>query len=330
MKNVAINGLGRIGRAALKILSEYSQFDVVAVNDLLPLENLVYLLRYDSVYGRYYKTVQKSENYLLIANKEIVYISEKDPSRLPWGAMNVDIVFECTGRFTTQEDLQKHITAGAKHVILSTTGKSEETPTLLYGINNQPGQMPQTISCASCTTNSIAPVMEIIGRRIGIKKAMLTTTHAYTSSQALVDGPNKKFSRGRAAAINIVPTNTGAAIATTKVLPQLKDKFDGIALRVPVPSGSISDITIITTRPTSEQEVNQILKEEAATPRYREVLAVSDEPLVSSDIIQQSYASIVDLTLTKVVDQDLVKIMAWYDNEWGYANQLVREANQIK
>jgi glyceraldehyde 3-phosphate dehydrogenase len=335
MKRVAINGLGRIGRATLKILGEYSEFDLVAVNDLVPIENSVYLLKYDSVYGRYPKKVEYNRNYLLIDNKETIYISEKEPANLPWGDMNIDIVFECTGLFTNQEAMQKHIIAGAKYVILSTSSKSEETATLLYGINNpqgdiSEGSMPQMISCASCTTNSVAPVIEIIGRRIGIKKALLTTTHAYTSSQSIVDSPNKKLSRGRAGAVNIVPTSTGAAIATTRALPQYKGKFDGVALRVPVPAGSISDITILTARPTSVQEVNQILKEEAASTRYREVMAVSEEALVSSDIIQQPYASLVDLTLTTVVDNDLVKIMTWYDNEWGYASQMVREATLIK
>jgi len=253
---------------------------------------------------------------------------EKDPARLPWRDMNVDIVFECTGAFRERDDLAKHIEAGAHFVILSAPAKSEDVPTVIHAVN-QSGNPTQIISCASCTTNCITPVVEVMARRIGVKKATMTTIHAYTSTQSIVDSGKKDFRRGRAAAANLIPASTGAAFATTRALPEFIGKFDGVAVRVPVPVGSLADIVFVTARATSVEEVNRIFTEEAASERYREVLAVTEEPIVSSDVIQQAYASIVDLSLTQVVDQDLVKIMSWYDNEWGYANQMVREALQL-
>ena len=328
MAKVAINGLGRIGRAALKIIMDTLELDLVAVNDIVPVDNLAYLLRYDTVFGPYDKPVSSNENHLIVAGKEILYTSEKDPTQLPWGKLGVDIVFESTGVFTKMPDLKKHIQAGARFVILSAPAKDQETPTVVYGVN-QAGGETQVISCASCTTNCIAPVVEIVERRIGIQKAIMTTVHAYTSTQALVDSPKKKWRRGRAAAQNFVPTTTGAAIATTKALPQLEGRFDGVAIRGPVPDGSIADIVFLTKRPTSVEELNQIFREEVQTDRYKGIVAVNDDDIVSSDIIHNSHASIIDLTMTMVVDGDLVKVMSWYDNEWGYSNQMIREGLRI-
>jgi glyceraldehyde 3-phosphate dehydrogenase len=239
--------------------------------------------------------------------------------------LGVDIAFECTGVFAKGEDLMKHIQAGAKFAILSAPGKTDDTPTVVYSVN-KPGPESKIISCASCTTNAITPVVEVIGRRLGFKKAIMTTIHAYTSTQAIVDLPNKKFRRGRAGAINMVPTSTGAAKATTKAMPQYKGKFDGVAVRVPIPVGSLADLVFITERPTTPQEVNDIFREEAGSARYKGVLGISEEPIVSSDIVGDAHATIVDLELTQVVDGDLLKIMTWYDNEWGYASQMVRQA----
>lgn len=330
MAKVAINGLGRIGRATFKIIMDNPELELVAVNDLVPADNLAYLLKFDTVYGRYKKKVEVKEGAFSVDGKEVKIFSEKDPSNLPWGDLGIDLVFESTGIFTKKEDMEKHLAAGAKNVILSAPASDEGVPTIVHGINKTEKGI-NSISCASCTTNCITPVVEIMGRRIGIKKAILTTIHAYTSNQSIVDGPSKKLRRGRAGAANFVPTTTGAAKATVKVLPQFKDKFNGIAIRGPVPVGSISDIVFITERSTSEEEVNNIFKEEAESDRYKEILSASEEPLVSSDIIGDSHASIVDLGMTQVVDGDLVKILSWYDNEWGYANQMVREAiNMIK
>jgi len=324
---VAINGLGRIGRAALKIIMERPELELVAINDLVPPENLAYLLRYDTMYGRYGKPVEARDGALVVDGREIKTLNVKDPAELPWAEMEVELVFECTGIFTDEEGLKKHIFAGAKRAILSAPGKSTGILTVVPGVNSNEDR--DYFSCASCTTNSIAPVVEIFGRYIGIKKAMMSTIHAYTSSQGIVDGPAKKYRRGRAAAANIVPTTTGAAEATTRVLPDYRNRFDGVALRVPVPLGSISDITVMAERNTDEKEVNDIFRQEAATERYREVLSISEEPLVSSDIIMDPHAAIVDATMTRVVDGDLVKIMAWYDNEWGYSSQMVREAVRL-
>jgi len=325
MARVAINGLGRIGRAAFKIINENNDLNLVAVNDLVPTDNLAYLLKHDTVYGRYEKEILHTDDSLIINGKTIKVLNEKNPEMLPWKELEVDIVFECTGFFTKKEDMEKHIKAGARHVILSAASKSEDVATVVYGVN-QPEieENLEFISCASCTTNCVTPVVEILGRRIGIKKAIMTTVHAYTASQAIVDKPNKNFRRGRAAAANFVPTTTGAAKATTKALPKYKNKFDGIAIRGPVPVGSISDIVFITDRKTSVEEINKIFKEEAETDRYKGIVSASNEEIVSSDIIKDSHASIVDLTMTHVVDGDMVKIMSWYDNEWGYTNQLVR------
>ncbi|MCB0446390.1 MAG: type I glyceraldehyde-3-phosphate dehydrogenase [Gelidibacter sp.] len=327
---IAINGMGRIGRAALKIINETEQLEVVAVNDLVSLDNITYLLKYDSVYGIYEKKVTHSENELIVDGKSIKFFNERNPEDLPWAELGIDVVIESTGVFTKSEDLERHLKAGAKTVVLSAPTKSTNTPTIVHGVNNH-SDNNQFFSCASCTTNNISPIMEILGRRLGVEKAIMTTIHAYTASQDLVDSPSKNnFRLGRAGAANIIPTTTGAAIATTLVLPEFQNKFDGVAVRVPIPVGSLSDITIVLSKKTSAEVVNEILKEEAATNRYKEVLAVTNEPIVSSDIVKNPYASTVDLSMTKVVDGDLLKIMTWYDNEWGFTNQMIRQILEMK
>lgn len=329
MKKIAINGFGRIGRAALKVIMDTPEMEVIAINDLMTLENAAYLLQYDSTYRTYDKKVSFEENKLKVGDKNISYFSIKDPAQLPWKDLGVEIVIESTGLFTNREDAEKHLHAGAKHVVLSGPTKSLDTPTIVHGVNTADGKVA-IFSCASCTTNNISPIIEILGRRIGIKKAILNTTHAYTASQGIVDGPSKKKLRmGRAGAMNLVPATTGAAIATTKALPQYQGKFDGVAVRTPVVVGSISDITFVAERPTTVIEINNILKEEAATDRYKEVVSVSDVPLVSSDIIQSTFASVVDTEMTRVVDGDLCKVMAWYDNEWGFTNQMIRQIKEL-
>lgn len=328
MAKVAINGMGRIGRAAFKIILDRPELKLVAINDLIPPDGLAYLLQHDTCYGRYEKKVESDDNGLAVDGTKYKVVSEKDPTKLPWRDLGVDIVFECTGIFTKKEDLEKHIRAGAKHVILSAPSKSAEIVTVVYGVN-KPESPVQVISCASCTTNCITPVVEVMGRRIGIKKAIMTTVHAYTSTQSLVDGFSKEIRRGRSGAVNLVPSPTGAAIATTKSLPQYDGKFDGVAIRAPLPVGSIADIVFLTERETTVEEVNRIFVEESKSERYRDVLGVAEAPFVSSDIIKDPRASVVDLELTQVVDKDLVKVMSWYDNEWGYTNQMIREGVRI-
>jgi glyceraldehyde 3-phosphate dehydrogenase len=325
---VAINGLGRIGRAILKLVIDEPSIELVAVNDVVDIENLAYLLRFDTVYGRYTKPVLVDGDDLVVAGRNVRVLSNRDPLDLPWKELGVDLVFECTGALTRREELEKHIQAGARVVLLSAPSKSDEVEIVVHGVNVS-GGTPTIISCASCTTNCITPIVEVIGRRIGLKKAVMTTVHAYTSSQLIVDGPSKRFRRGRAAAANLVPTTTGAAHATTRALPQYAGLFDGVAIRTPIPVGSIADITFVTSRKTTVDEVNRIFAEEANTERYAGVLGVSCDPLVSSDIVGDPRASIVDLELTKVIDGDLVKVMSWYDNEWGYANQMIREAKSV-
>lgn len=329
MKKIAINGFGRIGRASLKIILETPDLEVVAVNDLMDIENAAYLLKFDTVYRRYEKSVVIDGDTLVVDGKRINYLSVRDPKDLPWKALQVDVVIESTGLFTKKEDAEKHILAGAKTVVMSGPTKSKDVPTVVHGVNTEDGRT-HIFSCASCTTNNISPLIEILGRRIGIKKAILNTVHAYTASQTLVDAPSKREPRmGRAAGMNLAPASTGAAIATAKALPQYDGKFDGVAIRVPVFVGSISDVTFIAEKPTTPEEINNVLKEESQTERYKAVIAVSEEQLVSSDIIQSSYAAVVDLEMTRVVDGDLVKVMAWYDNEWGFTNQMVRQIQAL-
>jgi glyceraldehyde 3-phosphate dehydrogenase len=326
---VAINGLGRIGRAAFKLILETPDLELVAVNDLVPTDNLAYLLKYDTVYGRYDKTIETDGDSLVVDGSRYRVFKQADPAQLPWGELGIDFVFECTGVFTTKEGLEKHLQAGAKFVLLSAPAKSEDIGTVVHGVNTPGDDSVRMVSCASCTTNSIAPVVEIMGRRIGIKKAIMTTVHGYTSTQSIVDGPHKRPRRGRAGAANLVPTTTGAVVATTKALPQFTGKFDGVAIRAPVPVGSIADIVFLTVRETTVEEVNEAFKQEAESERYQGVLGVTEDLIVSSDIIKDPRASIVDLSLTRVVDGDLVKVMSWYDNEWGYTHQMIRQALQI-
>jgi glyceraldehyde 3-phosphate dehydrogenase len=317
--------MGRIGRALFKQVLEEPALELVAVNDLLDPEAMAYLLNYDSVYGRYEHRVDGEEGGLTVGGRELRALSEKEPGSLPWKELGVELVFECTGVFRRRKEMARHLEAGARHVILSAPEKTNEVPTVVHGTNSPEGA-PELVSCASCTTNCITPVAEVVDRRLGIRKALMTTIHAYTSSQTIVDGPRNKWRRGRAAAINFVPTSTGAAKATGKVLSQLDGKFDGIAVRGPVALGSVADMVFLTREATSKEEVNDLFREEAASDRYRGILGVVEEPIVSSDVIRDDRASVVDLTMTQVVDGDLVKVLSWYDNEWGYAAQMVREA----
>jgi glyceraldehyde 3-phosphate dehydrogenase len=326
---VAINGLGRIGRAALKLAVEHPELDVVAVNEIGSLDNMVYLLRYDTAYGRYERQVEAVEGRLVIDGKPLVYLSERDPEQLPWGDLGVDLVLECTGRFTEREDAEKHVRAGARWVVLSGPTKSPDVPTIIHGVNRPDGQT-QIISCASCTTNNITPLVEILDRHFGVEKALLTTVHAYTATQALVDSPGgaKDLRRGRAAAQSFVPSSTGAATATAKALPAMQGRFDGVSVRGPVVVGSISDLVFVLARDTTADEVNDVLRQEVSSDRYKGILDVADDPLVSADIVQDPHASIVQLDMTRVVGGNLVKVMSWYDNEWGFTSQMIQVALQ--
>jgi glyceraldehyde 3-phosphate dehydrogenase len=328
---VGINGFGRIGRAFLKVSENRPELEVVAVNDLGDVDNLAYLLKYDTAYGHsdFEIGVKKDPAPMLLINgREVAFISEKDPAQIPWGKMNVDVVVESTGFFETYEKAKLHIAGGAKRVVISAPMKGDEVNgdgvTVLLGLNEEKLEHSVVSSNASCTTNAGSPLMAILHEAIGIEKALLNTVHGYTATQSLVDSPAKgDFRRGRAAAQNIVPSSTGAAIAVTKALPDLVGLFDGIAIRVPVVTGSLVDVTFIAKRDTSVEEVNTILKQGALNPRWSATFAVTEEPLVSSDIIGDSHASIADLAMTRVVGGNLVKVLAWYDNEMGYTHALV-------
>jgi glyceraldehyde 3-phosphate dehydrogenase len=331
MTRVAINGAGRIGRAFLKLAITNPELEVVAINDIGDIKNIAYLLKYDTVYkgsGLDIKIEDGNQSFL-INGKKVAYTSVKDPATLPWAAMQVDVVVESTGLFTSFEKARAHITAGAKKVVI--TGPVKDDPkdateaTVLMVLNEDALAGAVVTSNASCTTNAGSPLMAILDETVGIEKALLNTVHAYTASQTIVDGPSKKdFREGRAAAQNIVPSSTGAAIAVTKVLPQLVGKFDGISIRVPVPVGSIVDITFIAKRSTTAEEINQILKKAAMDPKWAGIFTVTEDPVVSSDIVGNSHASIADLSFTRVADGNLVKVLAWYDNEMGYTHTLVR------
>jgi len=329
---VGINGFGRIGRAFMRAAQGNPELEVVAVNDLGSVENLAYLLKYDTVYKQAPFSVEAKEGALVVGGREVKVLSQKDPLTLPWKSLTVDVVVESTGLFTDYQKANAHIAAGAKHVVISAPVKDDSPlgATVLMGLNTGKASTCPVTSNASCTTNSASPVIAILDEKLGIEKAILSTTHGYTASQALVDGPSKKdMKEGRAAAQNIVPTSTGAAIAVTKAYPTLKGKFDGISLRVPVPAGSIADITFLAKRPTTAVEVNEILKEAAQSERWRGIFAVTQEELVSSDIIGNPHASIADLGMTRVVDGNLVKVLAWYDNEWGYTQTLLRHVIEV-
>ncbi len=327
---VAINGAGRIGRAFYKVAHARKELEVVALNDLGDIKNIAYLLKYDTAYKNSGLDVTvKDETTLVIDGKEVKYLSIKDPATLPWKDLDIDVVVESTGFFTAYEKAKAHLDAGAKKVVVSAPVKDEPTGdikggTVLMGINEDLLGNTDISSNASCTTNAGSPLIAILHETIGIEKAILNTVHAYTASQSIVDGPSKKdFREGRSAAQNIVPSSTGAAIAVTKVIPDLKNKFDGISIRVPVVVGSIVDITFISKRNTSIEEVNDILKKAAKDERWQKTFTVTEEPLVSSDIVGSHYASIADLAFTRVVDGNLVKVLAWYDNEMGYTYTLV-------
>jgi glyceraldehyde 3-phosphate dehydrogenase len=328
---VAINGFGRIGRAFLKVARERQEIEIVAVNDLGSIDNLAYLLKYDSAYGvsPFDVSVNAATNSLVVDGQEVKVISEKDPTKLPWKAMDIDVVVESTGLFTSAEKANAHIVAGAKRVVISAPIKDAPDAalkgvTVLMGMNEPALETCPISSNASCTTNAGSPLIAILDETIGVEKALLNTVHAYTASQAIVDGPSKKDLReGRAAAMNIVPSSTGAAIAVTQVATQLKGKFDGISIRVPVVVGSIVDITFISKRETNAEEVNSILKKAAADKRWSGIFTVTEEDLVSTDIKGNRHASIADLAFTRVVGGNLVKVLGWYDNEMGYTHTLV-------
>jgi glyceraldehyde 3-phosphate dehydrogenase len=332
---VAINGFGRIGRCILRIALENPQIEVVAINDLIPVENAAYLLKYDTAYGVYYRDIKTEPQKIIIEGKEIKYLSEKEPKNLPWGKYEIDVVLECTGRFVKDGAAKVHIESGAKKVILSAPAKGEgNIPTFLMGVNHETYMGQNIISNASCTTNCIAPVLHLMNEKFGVLKSVMNTIHATTNTEAVVDsappGGGTDYRRGRASAHNMVPTTTGAAIAATKAIPSLEGNFDGTAVRVPIVVGSISDIVMVLKRNVTVEEVNQAFKEAVNNPQYRGYLTISDnENLVSSDIIGNPYSSIVDLELTKVVGGDLVKVVAWYDNEWGYASRMIDMAIHI-
>jgi glyceraldehyde 3-phosphate dehydrogenase len=333
--NVAINGFGRIGRAFFRLAKKRDDITIVAINDLGSVENLAYLLKYDTAYGVAPFEVSVSGGHLLVDGQEVSVFSEKDPANLPWKKLAIDVVVESTGFFTKYGDAEVHVTkAGARKVVISAPAKDEPRDatqgTILMGINDDRLSTCVVTSNASCTTNASSPLIAILDEAIGIEKALLSTVHAYTASQALVDGPSKKDLReGRAAAQNIVPSSTGAAIAVTKVLPQLADKFDGISLRVPVVVGSIADITFIAKRDTTVEEVNEILRKASQDAGWIGIFTVTEEDLVSSDIAGNTHAAIADLAFTRVVGGNLVKVLSWYDNEMGYTNALVEHVLKI-
>ena len=330
MLKVAINGFGRIGRSAFKVaVDKFSQdLEVVGINDLCDAKILAHLLKYDTNYGVWDHQVTSDAECIIIDQKPYKVYQEKEPNKLPWQDLGVDVVIESTGKFTDKEGASLHLQAGAKKVVISAPAKGEGVPTLVLGVNAAKYQGEQIINNASCTTNCISPVVEVINNKFGVLKAAMTTVHAYTQDQHLQDGPHRDLRRARAAACNIVPTTTGAAKATTETIPALKGLFDGVAIRVPVAVGSISDITFLLKKKVTVEEVNQSLKE-AAEEELKNILAVTDEPIVSSDIIGRTESAIVDLSLTQVIDGDLVKVFAWYDNEWGYAYRLVEQVINV-
>ena len=328
---VAINGFGRIGRTFFRLAHERHELRIVAINDLADLENLAYLLKHDSVYRDYNRKVvaDVKTKKLIVDNDRIDFLQEKDPNKLPWNKLGVDVVVESTGFFETFESASAHLKAGAKRVVITAPARDDDESmnlgaTVLLGINEKDMAKVKITSNGSCTTNAVAPVMAVLSENPGIKKAVLNTTHAYTATQRIVDGPDAKdWRRGRAGAISLVPSTTGAAVTVTKVVKNLKNLFDGIAIRTPVPTVSLADITFVANKKTSVEEINNILIEAAKKPHWKGVLGVTREQLVSSDLVGITTASIVDLSFTKVIDGDLVKVLAWYDNEWGYSATLV-------
>ncbi len=331
---VAINGFGRIGRNAFKIAFAKKDIEIVAINDLTDNATLAHLLRHDSNYGHYHKKVSSDDKNLIVDGKKIKVLAEKDPSLLPWKELDVDVVIESTGFFTTREGLEMHIKAGAKKVVLSAPEKKddaghEKQDTFVFGANHQ--KIPddhKIISNASCTTNCIAPIMAVLSKEIGIEKSMMTTIHSYTASQVLQDGPNKDLREARSAAENIVPTTTGAAIAAALTVPELEGNFDGLSIRVPTPVVSLSDITFLAKRDISAEEINKIIIK-ACKSSHKGIIDYTEEELVSRDFIGDPHSCIVDTKLTKVVAGNLCKVVAWYDNEWGYSNRLVEMVEHV-
>ena len=330
---IAINGFGRIGRAAFKVALTKPNIKVVAINDLITPDVAAYLLRHDTVYGEYMKKVEYDKDHLIVDGQKFLLVSEREPNKLPWKKLQVDVVLECTGRFIKKSDLIQHLKAGTKKVILSAPAKGGGVSTYILGVNAGDKQkiIDDIVSNASCTTNCISPIAQVMVSAFGVEKAMMTTVHSNTAEQALVDSPppamHHDLRRGRAAGYNIVPTLTGAATATSETIPQLKGIFDGMAVRVPTLCGSLSDFTFVLKRKkVTKAQVNSVLRKAAKSVRYRGILQVTTEPLVSSDIIGNPASAVADLSLTQVVGGNMVKVVAWYDNEWGYANRLVEMA----
>jgi glyceraldehyde 3-phosphate dehydrogenase len=333
--NVAINGFGRIGRQAFKLALDKPELEVVAINDLTSPEVLAQLLHFDSNYGRYNKEVGFDEQHVYVEGKKYPVFAEKDPAALPWKKLKVDVVIESTGRFTDSEKASAHITAGAKKVIISAPAKDEGvTPTIVLGVNSETYSGQKIISNASCTTNCITPVIAVMHSMFGIEKLMMTTIHSYTAEQNLVDGPppgghSNDLRRARAAALNIVPTTTGAAISATQAIPELKGMLHELSMRVPTPVGSLSDFAVLLKKNVTVEELNQAFIDASKQERYKGILETTTEPIVSSDIVGNPASAIVDLSLTQVVDGNFVKVVAWYDNEFGYSNRLVEEVIMV-
>ncbi len=327
MIKVAINGFGRIGRNAFKILFERDNAEIVAINDVTDANTLAYLLKHDSSYGTYNRSIETKENSIVVDGKEIPVFTEKEPINLPWKDLGVDVVIESTGFFTKPEDAKAHIDAGAKRVIISAPAKGEGAKTIVIGVNEEMVEdSDQILSNASCTTNCIAPIMKVLEDEFGVEKAMMTTVHSYTGSQRILDAPAKDLREARSAAENIVPTTTGASKAAALTIPSLKDHFNGLSVRVPTPVVSLSDITALIKRNTTKEELHDLFTRIASEPYYEGIIGVTDEELVSSDFIGDPHSCIVDLPLLDVVDGNLIKVVAWYDNEWGYSNRLVELA----
>lgn len=329
MVRIAINGFGRIGRTAARILlTKYAdQAELIAVNDLTDSETLAHLFAYDSNYRLFPEPVATKHGEITVGNRSIKVFAEKDPAKLPWDELKIDVVLECTGRFTDGKAASAHTKAGARRVVIS--APAENAPTHVLGVNDETAHESDIINNASCTTNCISPVAAVIHTHFGVAKAMMTTIHSYTQDQNLQDGPHKDLRRARAAAQNIVPTTTGAAKATTEVIPELKGLFDGLAIRVPTPVVSLSDFTFLLKKKVTVEEVNHVLTESSRQHRYKGIMEVTHEPLVSTDLIGNPASAVVDLSLTQVVDGDLVKVVAWYDNEFGYASRLIEMALKV-
>ncbi|MBI2013541.1 MAG: aldehyde dehydrogenase [Candidatus Colwellbacteria bacterium] len=336
MKKIAINGFGRIGRLFLRqfLESKSKKAQIIAINDLGDVDNLAYLLRYDTVYRQYPGTVEVKNGNLVVDGKLIKFLQIKDPTQLPWKDLGIDVVVESTGVFNTFEKSKAHLDAGAKRVLLTAPAKDEDSKlgkTVLVGANDKEANVCPINSNGSCTTNAGSPVIAIMNETIGVKKALLNTVHGYTATQSLVDGPTRSsdYRKGRAAAQNIVPTTTGAAIAITRALPDLRGKFDGVSFRAAVVTGSAANITFLAKRNTTAEEINDIFRKAAKEKRWKGVLAITENPLVSSDIIGNPHGAIVDLKFTKVIDGDLVNVLSWYDNEYGYVSTLLKHLELI-